>query len=77
MNEIWALGLIDEAGYNGIKDKHIDKMARVVLDYNIDITNREELIYCCKKCGLAPKNFKDKDLPRLLKRIEELKKYRF
>ncbi len=40
MNEIWALGLIDEAGYNGIKDKHIDKMARVVLDYNIDITNR-------------------------------------
>ena len=49
MNEIWALGLIDETGYNGIKDKHIDKMARVVLDYNIDITNREELIYCCKK----------------------------
>lgn len=31
MFEPWQLGLIDEAGYNGIRDEHIEKVAESLL----------------------------------------------
>ena len=31
MFEPWQLGMIDEAGYNGIRDEHIEKVADSLL----------------------------------------------
>ena len=48
--------VIDDAGYNGIRDEHID---RSTFEYN------------CHKCGIDPNNFTQADLDRLQEKLNE------
>ena len=56
MFEPWQLAMIDDAGYNGIRDEHID---RSTFDYH------------CHKCGIEPNNFTQVDLGCLQRRIQK------
>ena len=65
------LAAIDEAGYNGICDKHIEKVARKLLE-----TGKTEIDYTtfcdvCRECFIDPDNFRQDDLDKLQKRLNE------
>ena len=59
MFEPWQLAAMDDAGYNGIRDEHID---RSTFDYH------------CHKCGVDPDNFTQADLERLQEKFNEYDK---
>ena len=61
----WQLGMIDEAGYNGIRDEHIEKVAASLLSAGLTEIDRATFESHCFKCGINPKNFTRDDLDRL------------
>lgn len=69
--EPWMLGAIDEAGYNGIRDEHIDKVVDAILEAGVSDVDYETFARCCRKCGIDPKNFKQADLDELQKRLTQ------
>lgn len=71
MFEYWELAMIDEAGYNGIRDEHIEKLARSLISSGVTEIDRDTFKRHCHKCGIAPSNFKQKDLDRLLEKLNE------
>lgn len=71
MFEPWMLGMIDEAGYNGIRDEHIDKVAKALLATGITEIDRSTFNYHCRKSGIAPENFTQADLDRLQDKLNK------
>lgn len=65
MFEPWQLGMIDEAGYNGIRDEHIEKVAASLLSTGLTEIDRYAFESHCLKCSINPKNFTQYDLDRL------------
>ena len=65
MFEPWQLGMIDEAGYNGIRDEHIEKVAASLLSTGLTEIDRYAFESHYLKCGINPKNFAQYDLDRL------------
>ena len=71
MFEYWELAMIDEAGYNGICDEHIEKLARSLISAGVTEIDRYTFERHCHKCGIVPSNFEQKDLDRLQERPNE------
>ena len=71
MFEPWYLALIDEAGYNGIRDEHIEKVAKSLQSAGITNIDNNSFKYHCHKCGIDPSNFKESDLIRLQERLNK------
>lgn len=69
MFEPWHLAMIDEAGYNGIRDEHIEKVARALLATGLTDIDRDTFECYCRKCGVNPNNFTQSDLNRLQERL--------
>ena len=67
----WMLGAIDDAGYNGIRDEHIDKVADRLLATGQTEIDRATFDDACRRCGIRPDLFTQDDLDRLQ---EELKR---
>lgn len=67
----WQLAAIDEAGYNGIRNEHIDKVARSLLSTGFTEIDRATFDYHCHKCGIDPNNFTQSDLDKLQDRLNE------
>ena len=65
MFEAWQLGFIDEAGYNGIRDEHIHKIAMSLLSVGLTEIDRATFENHCIKNGVDPRNFDSSDLERL------------
>ena len=65
MFEPWQLGLIDEAGYNGIREEHLEKVAASLLSTGLSEIDRDTFERHCRKCGINPNNFKQEDLEKL------------
>lgn len=65
MFEPWQLAAIDQAGYNGIRDEHIEKIANSLLSENLTDVDRDTFEHHCSKCGIDPNNFTQADLDRL------------
>ena len=65
MFESWQLGMIDEAGYNGIRDEHIEKIVASLLSIGLTEIDRYAFESHCLKCGINPKNLTQYDLDRL------------
>lgn len=65
MFEAWQLGMIDEAGYNGIRKEHIDEIVKVILSSGITEIDSDTFEDCCYKCGIDPDNFAQADLDKL------------
>ena len=58
MIELWKLAAMDEAGYNGITEKHLHKVAADTID-------NATFERCCRQCGIDPDNFTQANLDRL------------
>ena len=71
MFESWQLGRIDEAGYNGIRDEHIEKVADSLLSPGLTEIDRGTFETHYRKCGINPDNFTQSDLERLEERMIE------
>lgn len=65
MFEPWQLAAIDQAGYNGIRDEHIEEVANSLLSENLTDVDRDTFEHHCRKCGIDPDNFTQADLDRL------------
>lgn len=71
MFEPWQLAMIDEAGYNGIRDEHIEKVAESLLASGLTEIDRSTFERYCYNCGINPDNFTQEDLDRLEQRLNE------
>ena len=60
--EPWQLAMLDDAGYNGIRDEHIDRVAESLLATGLTEIDRSTFDYHCHKCGVDPSNFTQADL---------------
>lgn len=67
--EPWMLAAIDQAGYNGIQDDHIDAVAEKILSTGITEVSRQDFDTACRRCGIDSDNFTQTDLDRLQERL--------
>jgi hypothetical protein len=65
----WQLGMIDEAGYNGIRDEHIERVARELFAIGKTMIDRDTFDLACHRCGIDPDNFTQADLDALEERL--------
>ena len=71
MFEPWQLAAIDAAGYNGIRDEHIDRVADALLATGLSEIDRSTFDRQCRSCGIAPDNFTQADLDRLQEKLNQ------
>ena len=71
MFEPWQLAAIDDAGYNGIRDEHIDRVAESLLSTGLTEIDRTIFEYHCRKCGIEPNHFTQSDLNRMQAKLDE------
>lgn len=71
MFEPWQLGMLDEAGYNGIRDEHIEKISESLRSEGLIDISRTAFATHCYRCGISPNNFTQKDLDELQKRLNK------
>ena len=71
MFEPCQLAAINDAGYNGIFDKHIDHVAESLLASGLTEIDRNTFDCHCHKCGVDPNNFTQADLDRLQEKLNE------
>ena len=69
MFEPWQLAAIDDAGYNGICDKHIDRVAESLFPTGLIEIDRSTFEHHCHKCGVDTNNFTQKDLDLLQEKL--------
>ena len=67
----WMLGALDEAGYNGIRDEHIDKVADRLLATGKTEIDRATFDDVCRSCGIRSDLFAQDDLDRLQERMNK------
>ena len=65
----WQLAAIDDAGYNGIRDEHIEKVAESLLSTGLTEIDRVTFEKHCRKCCIDPHNFTQEDLERLQEKL--------
>lgn len=65
----WQLGMIDEAGYNGIREEQIERVAAAISATGLTQIDRDTFERCCWQCGVDPGNFRQTDLDRLENRL--------
>lgn len=63
--EPWMLAAMDEAGYNGIRNEHIDAVAAELLSTGRTDISRADFETACERCGIDPDNFTQADLNAL------------
>ncbi len=67
----WMLGAIDETGYNGIRDEHIEKVADCLLATGQTEISRSDFDDACRCCGIRSDLFTQDDLDRLQQRLNK------
>ena len=65
MFEPWQLGLIDQAGYNGIRPEHICRVGDELNNLPYDDLDERDFRNACLRAGVNPKNFSQSDLDDL------------
>lgn len=61
----WQLAAIDDAGYNGVRSEHIERVAKSLQSEKVTYIDRDTFDNHCRKCGIDPDNFTQEDLDRL------------
>ena len=61
----WMLAAIDRAGYNGIREDHINAVAETILLSGITEVSRQDFDAACHRCGIDSDHFTQADLDRL------------
>ena len=65
------LSAIDDAGYNGIRDEHIEKVADRLLATGQTEIDRATFNDACRSCGIRSDLFTQDDLERLQERLNK------
>ena len=65
----WMLAAIDQAGYNGIRQEHINAVAEEILNTGLTEVSYQTFDAACRRCGIAAENFTQEDLDRLQQRL--------
>ena len=65
MFEPWQLAAMDDAGYNGIRNEHIERVAESLLATGLTEIDRATFEHHCHKCGIDLNNFTQENLERL------------
>ena len=65
----WMLAAIDQAGYNEIRESHIDMVAESLLKSGVTEVSRQDFDAACRRCGINSDNFTQADLDRLRERL--------
>ena len=65
----WMLAAIDEAGYNGIDDEHIDRVAAEIRKTGLTEIDRRTFEAACRRAFVDPANFSDDDIERLDRKL--------
>ena len=55
----WQLAAIDAAGYNGIRDEHIERVAQKIIDLEIREVDFDTLESVCESLSIDVNNFDD------------------
>ena len=66
----WQLGLIDDAGYNGIRDDHIERVAREIENMGVSYVDNAVFNRACMNCCIDSENFTQADIDRLERRLK-------
>lgn len=69
MLEGWMLAAIDRAGYNGIRDEHIEALAQEIFCLGLSYVGSQEFQEVCRNCGIDPDTFTQADLDALQTRL--------
>ena len=65
MFEPWQLGMIDQAGYNGIRPEHIRRVGDELNKLPYDDLDESDFRSACIRAGVNPKTFTQSDLDDL------------
>lgn len=63
--EPWMLAAMDAAGYNGIRDEHIDAVAEELRRTGLTEIDRGTFRAACRRRSIDPGNFTQHDLDKL------------
>ena len=63
--EAWQLGLIDSAGYNGIREEHIEAVGKEIEKLPQNNIDNSAFQSACYRAGVNPNNFKQSDIDSL------------
>ena len=63
--EPWMLAAMDDAGFNGITDEHIRRVAREIQEIGQAYIDRQTFNLACFAVGVDPENFTQDDLDEL------------
>lgn len=61
----WQMAAIDRAGFNGIRDEHIEAVVEELLNTGLTEIDWETFCDACHSCGIDPNNFTQDDLDSL------------
>ena len=69
MFEPWMLTAIDDAGYNGIRDKHIDRVADEIYKTGLSEIDRDTFDCACRRAGVNSNLFDEENLEQLKNKL--------
>ena len=70
MFEPWMIAAIDDAGYNGIRDEHLDRIADEIYKTGLTEIDRETFDCACRRAGVDSKLFDADSLERLQDKLK-------
>ena len=68
--EGWELALIDEAGYNGISEDHIHRVADAIRAERPACVTPTVFANACMRCNIDPNNFTDQDYHAVMEMLK-------
>lgn len=69
MFEPWMLAAIDDAGYNGIRDEHLDRVADEIYKTGLSEIDRDTFDRACRREGVDSNLFDAESLERLKNKL--------
>ena len=70
MFEPWMLAAIDNAGYNGICDEHLDRVADEIYKTGLTEIDRDTFERACRRAGVDSDLFDGESLERLKNKLK-------
>ena len=69
MFDPWMLAAIDDAGYNGIRDEHLDRVADEIYKIVLSEIDRDTFEHACRRAGVNSDLFDEESIERLKNKL--------
>jgi len=70
MFDAWMLAAIDDAGYNGIRDEHLDRVADEICKTGLSEIDRDTFECACSRAGVKSEMFEAESFERLKNKLK-------